>query len=241
MSVTAVVVAAGSGERLGAGRPKAMVPLGGEALVLHAVRALRSAATVDAVVVVAGGDRCDEVRTLLHGAGLGVHAVCAGGATRQESVDRGLAACPAGTTVVAVHDGARPLVSPALVDATVSALVEPWAAVAPGLPVVDTLKLVDPAQSDRVVRTQDRRHLWAVQTPQVFGHATLQRVHARLRGTAVTDDLALVEAAGGRVRLVPGERTNFKVTHPEDLVVAEALLAAARARGLAHGPGPGAR
>lgn len=226
MSVAGVVVAAGSGDRLGAGRPKALVPLAGEPVLLHAVRALRAARRVDAVVVVAGAERCDEVAALLAAAHLDVTAVCAGGLTRQDSVDRGLAACPPGSDVVAVHDAARPLVSPALVDATVLALVDPWAAVAPGLPVVDTLKLVDPAQSDRVVRTQDRRHLWAVQTPQVFALTTLQRVHARLRGTAVTDDLGLVEAAGGRVRLIPGERTNFKITYPEDLVVAEALLAA---------------
>ena len=226
MTVAAVVVAAGSGERLGAGRPKALVPLAGEPMVVHAVRALWSAATVDDVVVVAGGEHCEEIAALLAAAGLDVAAVCAGGGTRQESVDRGLAACPRDADVVAVHDAARPLVSPALVDATVRALVDSWAAVAPGLPVVDTLKLVDPAQSDRVVRTQDRRHLWAVQTPQVFARGTLQQVHARLRGTAVTDDLGLVEAAGGRVRLVPGERANFKVTYPEDLVLAEALFAA---------------
>jgi 2-C-methyl-D-erythritol 4-phosphate cytidylyltransferase len=124
-----------------------------------------------------------------------------------------------------VHDAARPLVSPALVDRTIAALVDPWAAVAPGLPVVDTLKVVDAAR-ERVVSTADRRNLWAVQTPQVFAHATLTRVHARIVAGEVTDDLVLVEAAGGRVRVIPGERRNFKVTYPEDLAMAEALLAA---------------
>lgn len=196
--------------------------------MVHAVRALAAADTVDDVVVVAGAEDCDEVAAAIAAAGLAVGRVCAGGASRQDSVARGLEACPPGTTMVAVHDAARPLVTPALVDATVRALAGPWAATAPGLPVVDTLKLVDPAQGDRVVRTVDRRHLWAVQTPQVFALRTLRQVHARSAGAAVTDDLALVEAAGGRVRLVPGERTNLKVTYPEDLVVAEALLAVAR-------------
>jgi 2-C-methyl-D-erythritol 4-phosphate cytidylyltransferase len=174
-------------------------------------------------VVVAAAPDCERAAAALAEAGLPAVTVCAGGPTRQESVALGLTACPAGTVVVAVHDAARPLVSPALVDATVAALTPPWAAVAPALAVVDTLKLVD-GGSGEVRRTVDRRDLWAVQTPQVFARDTLERAH-RAAAAAVTDDLALVEAAGGRVRLVEGERRNFKITFPDDLVVAEALLA----------------
>ncbi len=220
-----MLVAAGSGERLAAGLPKALVPLAGVPLLVHAVRALGDAELVDGVVVVAPAADCGRVDEVLRVAGLTALAICAGGGTRQESVALGLAACPRGTRVVAVHDAARPLVSPALVDRTIAALVDPWAAVAPGLPVVDTLKVVDAAR-ERVVSTADRRNLWAVQTPQVFAHATLTRVHARIAAGEVTDDLVLVETAGGRVRVIPGERRNFKVTYPEDLAMAEALLAA---------------
>ena len=189
---------------------------------MHAVRALQGADTITEVIVVVAADHCEEAHALLQRHGLRVGAVCAGGATRAASVAAGLEAGPTGE-VVAVHDAARPLVTPALVDRTVRALVDPWAAVAPGLPVVDTLKLVDPA-GQQVLRTVDRRGLWAVQTPQVFARTTLQRVHSRLEDADATDDLSLVERAGGRVRLVLGERRNLKVTYPEDLAIAEALL-----------------
>ncbi len=221
MSTTAVLVAAGTGERLGRGVPKAFVELAGVPLLVHAARALLAAAAVDDVVVVTGDADRARAADLLGAAGLPALAVCAGGSTRTDSVRLGLDACPAGTTVVAVHDAARPLVTPALIDRTVAALGDPWAAVAPGLPIVDTLKLVDPAGG--VLRTVDRAGLWAVQTPQVFARATLVAAHAS-PAPAVTDDLALVEARGGRVRLVPGERRNLKVTYPEDLDLAEALL-----------------
>jgi 2-C-methyl-D-erythritol 4-phosphate cytidylyltransferase len=224
--VAAIVVAAGSGERLGLGVPKGLVELAGAPLVVHAVRAVGGAASICDVVVVAGADHCEQVSAVLSAAGLDVAGVCAGGATRADSVSAGLAALGRDVEIVAVHDAARPLVTADLVDRCVAALVDPWAAAAPALPVVDTLKLVDPLR-EAVVRTVDRRHLWAVQTPQVFGRGTLEQAHARLAHAEVTDDLALVEEAGGRVRLIPGERRNFKITFPDDLVVAEALLAAA--------------
>ena len=220
----AIVVAAGSGERLGLGQPKAFALVAGAPLLAHVVRALNAAETIDDIVVVVAEDRCEQARALLRRHGLVVGAVCPGGATRAASVRRGLEATPRRSQVVAVHDAARPLVSPALIDRTMRALVDPWAAVAPGLPLVDTLKLVD-ASRERVLRTVDRRGLWAVQTPQVFTRSTLQGVHARLEPVDATDDLSLVERAGGRVRVIEGERRNFKVTYPEDLVIAEALLA----------------
>lgn len=225
--VAAVVVAAGSGQRLGLGVPKGLVELAGAPLVVHAVRALSAADSISEIVVVAAADECGRVSAALSMAGLEVAAVCPGGATRRDSVSAGLSSLPAAASVVAVHDAARPLVSPALVDRCVAALRPPWAATAPALPVVDTLKLVDPLR-EVVVRTIDRRHLWGVQTPQVFGRATLEQAHSRLDAADVTDDLALVETAGGRVHLVQGERRNFKITYPEDLVVAEALLGMGR-------------
>jgi 2-C-methyl-D-erythritol 4-phosphate cytidylyltransferase len=224
-TVAGILVGAGSGERLGAGGPKALVEVGGAPLLVHAARALVAAATVDRLVVVVPEDVIARVRTLLDGVvAPGLLAVCAGGATREASVRAGLAAAGPDVDVVAVHDTARPLVTPALVDRTVRALVDPWSAVAPALPVVDTLKLAD---GERVLKTVDRRALYGVQTPQVFARLTLARVHDRLgESGAATDDLVLVERAGGRVRLVEGERRNLKVTYPEDLAVVSALLAA---------------
>ena len=221
-STTAIIVAAGAGERLGKDRPKAFVPLGGIPMVLHAVRAFAAAASIDHVVVVLPpGDHTDLGESII---------TTTGGQTRQQSVSNGLEACPPDTRIVAIHDAARPLVSPALIDRTVAALQPPWDAVAPGLPVVDTLKVVDSRQA--VLRTADRSSLWAVQTPQVATRVTLERVHARIASDAqaATDDLSLIERAGGRVRLVEGDRRNFKITVADDLEVAEHLLAANPAR-----------
>lgn len=226
-STVGLIVAAGTGERFGGDGPKGFATLAGEPLLVHAVRTFLACAAIDTVVLVVGPDSLGVATAALDLAGLEVGAVVAGGASRQESVRRGLDACP-DARVVAVHDAARPLVSGDLVARTVAALVEPWAAVAPGLPVVDTMKLVrEGAATGGVVRTVDRAGLWSVQTPQVFPMRTLAQVHAGAAG-GVTDDLMLVERAGGSVRLIPGDRRNFKVTYPEDLVIAEALLAAQR-------------
>lgn len=211
-----ILVAAGSGERLGHG-PKAFVTLGGRPLLTFALEALRGANGVGPIVVVVRAADVEATADLL---GAGERAI-AGGMTRTASVGAGLAALPRGSEVVAVHDAARPLISSALIDATLQALVPPWVAVAPGLPVVDTLKQV---RSGRVKRTADRTDLWMVQTPQVFDRSTLQRVHSEI-AAAATDDLALVEAAGGAVRLILGAREGLKITFPEDLALAEALLA----------------
>lgn len=227
--VTGLVVAAGTGRRFG-GQAKAFALLAGEPLVVHAVRALVGSGVVGEVVVVVAPAATERADAALDAAGLPVRAVVAGGATRQESVRLGLERCPAGTRAVAVHDAARPLASPDLVAGTVAALAGGWAAVAPGLPVVDTLKRVEPT-SGKVLATLDREGVWAVQTPQVCDALLLRKVHGRhAGGQAVTDDLSLVERAGGRVRLVEGEAGNLKVTFPHDLVLAEALLAASRAR-----------
>lgn len=224
---TGLVVAAGTGRRLGFGMPKAFSLLAGEPLFVHAVRALVLSGVVDETVLVVAGADIARAEEALGVAGLVVRQVCAGGQSRQESVALGLASCPPGG-VVAVHDAARPLASPELVARTVAAFVQPWAGVAPGLPLVDTIKVVDEV-SDQVLHTVDRSRLWAVQTPQVFAHDTLVAAHATAQkdpSEGATDDLVLVERVGGPVRIVAGERTNLKVTFPDDLGIAAALLAA---------------
>lgn len=228
MTAAGVIVAAGSGERLRGTGPKGFAVLAGEPLLVHAVRAFVASEAIGPVVLVVGAEHLDEASAALQRAGLAVSAVVAGGDSRQESVRMGLAACPVDAEVVAVHDAARPLVSARLVARTVAALVDPWVAVAPGLPVVDTMKLVEasaPADGGgRVLRTVARSDVWSVQTPQVFSAAALRAVHARPAGE-VTDDLMLIEREGGDVRLIEGDPRNFKITYRSDLAIAEALLA----------------
>jgi 2-C-methyl-D-erythritol 4-phosphate cytidylyltransferase len=162
---------------------------------------------------------------LVAGASVKADAVVAGGETRAASVRAGLAAVPADVDAVLVHDAVRPLATPELSARVLAAVAGGADGAVPGVPVVDTLKRV---QGDRVETTVDRAELVAVQTPQAFRADVLRRAHAG-EGDA-TDDAALVEAVGGTVVVVAGERDNLKVTWPEDLAVAEALLAARERR-----------
>lgn len=215
----AVLVAAGSGERLGAGAPKAFVELGGVPLLVRAAQALADAGRFRRIVAVVPEDRQADALALLAAVGIGAD-VCAGGRTRQQSVARGLERCD--EELVAVHDAARALVRPALVATCVDALDGDWDAVAPALPVVDTVKRVDP-DDGRVLETVSRATLRAVQTPQVFRRHLLARLHGEAHGADATDDLLLVEQAGGRVRLIEGDPRNLKITTAFDLLLAEGL------------------
>lgn len=217
--VGVVVPAAGAGTRLGPGAPKALRPLAGEPLLVHAVRRLRACPSVGPVVVAAPAAAVEEVRALLAPYAA---AVVAGGAERQESVAAGLAALPAEVELVLVHDAARALVPVAVVEAVVAALREGAGAVVPVVPVADTVKRVGAAGV--VLATVPREDLRVVQTPQGFRRDVLEHAH-RAAGSALTDDAGLVEAAGGTVRTVPGAPEAFKVTTPFDLLVAEAVLA----------------
>ncbi len=234
--------AAGRGERLGPGAPKALRELGGVPLLVHAVRALARSRAVGLVVVAAPADGVAEVVALLDSHGLDGKdiRVVAGGATRQESVRLGLAAIPEEVGVVLVHDAARPLVPVEVVDTVAAAVRAGAQAVVPAVPLADTVKRVEPNPGgpEPVLDTPERATLRAVQTPQGFDRATLVEVHAKAlteesAGTAdappVTDDAGLVERYGGRVVVVPGHEEAFKVTRPLDLVLAEAVLARRRA------------
>lgn len=219
--VAVVVVAAGSGTRLGAGQPKAFVTLRGRTLLersLHAVRGMRH--TADAIVV-APADRVDDAAWLAERS-LGRPAtVVEGGATRQLSVAEGLAAIDPHVDVVLVHDAARALAPSALFDAVVDAVLERGYGVVPGLPVSDTVKRV--GDDGEVHETVDRSALAAVQTPQGFPREQLLTAYAFAESDE-TDDAGLVAAAGFRVDVVPGDAHAFKVTTPWDLRRAEELL-----------------
>jgi len=218
-----LVPAAGRGERLGAGVPKALCLLAGEPLLRHAVRRIAAARSVAAVVVAVPADQVDAVRALLGDLAVAV-TVVAGGATRQASVGAALAAAPPALPIVLVHDAARCLAPTDLVDTVADAVRSGQDAVVPVLPVLDTVKAVDP--DGVVVATVDRAPLRAVQTPQGFQRSVLVAAHAAADPTDdPTDDAGMVERLGTAVRTVSGSEEAFKVTRPIDLVLAEALLA----------------
>ena len=212
----ALIVAAGGGERLRAGVPKAFVRVAGRSLLQWSIDALAAVPEVRRIVVaLPPGRRAPP----------GVTGVV-GGAVRSDSVRRALAACADGDPVL-VHDAARPLVTPELAGTVLAALAGDRAADAAvaAAPVSDTVKQVRPG-SDVVSRTLDRRGLWAVQTPQVFRRGTLERALAVPQDVLAqaTDDAWLVERAGGKVIVVPASEENIKVTTPLDLEVAQLLL-----------------
>jgi 2-C-methyl-D-erythritol 4-phosphate cytidylyltransferase len=207
VSTWGVVVAGGTGTRFGTA--KQFESIAGTRLVDRAVETT-AAACDEVVVVVPDAFRWD---------GPPVAAAVVGGATRSASVRAGLAAVAPAATIVVVHDAARPLASPALFEAVIGAVRRGADAAVPAVPVPDTVKRVD---GDEVVETVAREELVVVQTPQAFRADALRAAHTG--GADATDDAALIEAADGRVVIVPGERANLKVTTPADLVMAAAIL-----------------
>lgn len=228
MKAVAIIVAAGEGKRLGQTDPKAYVPLGGRPLLLRTLDRFCAARHVGSLIVVAAAPELTRCAALLHGdpAVKGrPWIVQSGGATRQQSVKRGLSRIAADTDIVAIHDAARPFVSPELIDRCIEEASERGAAVA-GLPARDTIKMVS---AERWVQsTPERSSLWEIQTPQAFRAQMILEAHDRAaaHGIEATDDAGLVEWMGLPVYVVEGDRTNFKITLPEDLVVAEALIRA---------------
>jgi 2-C-methyl-D-erythritol 4-phosphate cytidylyltransferase len=215
--VVAIVVAAGSGVRLGGEVPKAVRVLAGRPLVSWSVEAL-AAGGVSEVVVVVGDGLQDAFAAALADAPIPFRLVV-GGATRQESVSRGIAALPLGD-VVLVHDAARPLVPAEVVRGVVEAVRSGASAVIPVVGVSDSIRQVADAGSVVV----DRSALRAVQTPQGFTREALVRSHGAANGRDFTDDAAVCEACGYEVVLVPGSRESLKITEPYDLYVAEAIV-----------------
>jgi 2-C-methyl-D-erythritol 4-phosphate cytidylyltransferase len=210
LAVVGIVPAAGRGERLGTGEPKAFVACAGRPLIDWSLDVLREVCDRVVVAVPPGYSLPDSVE---------------GGPVRSDSVRRALAAAPEAEVVV-VHDAARPLVTRELVERCIAALQGGFDGAIAASPVIDTVKEAD--EQGRVTRTLDRSRLWAIQTPQVFVAAVLRdALDAPLEDlAAATDDASLVEAAGGRVRVVEAPPTNFKVTSNEDLDRAARLLAA---------------
>ena len=215
---TAVIVAAGTAQRM-RGIDKMMTPLSGTPLLLRTVRALAASESITHIGIVARDDLVSLVATLCAEEPK-LAFVVPGGSTRAESVLKGLENVK--TALVAIHDGARPLVTADIIDEAITAAGESGAA-APAIPVHDTIKI---AANGFVEATPDRSTLFAVQTPQVFFTAQItQALQAAIaQGIALTDDCSAMEAAGKPVRLTAGSRENLKFTVPSDLALAEAIL-----------------
>jgi len=226
MSTAAIIPAAGLGLRLGGETPKAFREVGGESLLVHAVRGLLAATAADLaclVVAVPAGTEDAVLKELEPYAGETRLIVVAGGAERADSVRAALDVVPVdGIDCVLVHDAARAFVPATVVERVVEAVRGGASAVVPAVPVTDTIKRVSAA--GEVVDTPDRSTLVAVQTPQGFDPVVLRRAHAA-GGAGATDDAMLCERLGVTVLTVEGSEDAFKVTRPRDLLLAEALLA----------------
>jgi 2-C-methyl-D-erythritol 4-phosphate cytidylyltransferase len=220
MGTVAVVPAAGSGERLAAGVPKAFLRLDGRTLVEHAVTGLLQSGVIDHVVVAVPADLTDEAKLIL-----GSDAtIVAGGAHRSESVGQALTALSGSSEpdFVVIHDAARALTPPGLVVRVVEALRAGYSAVVPVLPLSDTIKAVD--ANGMVLGTPERASLRAVQTPQGFATELLLRAYQRSGAGEFTDDASMVEQIGGQIQVVDGDPLAFKITNRLDLLLAQAIV-----------------
>jgi 2-C-methyl-D-erythritol 4-phosphate cytidylyltransferase len=218
VSVWAVVAAAGRGERLGSDRPKAFANLRDRPLLAESLERLEGSGWIDAVVIAAAPDWEEPSILLAEELGCGKVSSCVtGGDTRAESVRTGVAEVPEDATAIVVHDAARPVLVEAVLERVLNALGEGWDGAVPVLPIHDTVKRVD---GERVAETVDRADLVVSQTPQAFVANALREA---LNGEG-TDCASLVEARGGRIKVVPGDRRLLKITDPEDLELVAAWL-----------------
>ena len=218
LPTTAIVVAAGRGTRLGGRTAKAFLPLAGQPMLAYSLHTLSTVPEVTALVLVVAADECRQAETIVKARApwrLPIR-IAVGGAERQDSVAAGLAAVDADADLVLVHDAARPFVRPDCVAACLAAAASTGAAIA-AVPATDTVKLTD--ADGWIVDTPDRSRVWLAQTPQVFRTGLLREAYRRAAeaGRVATDDAALVEELGHRVRVVPGHPQNRKITTPEDL------------------------
>lgn len=219
----AVIVAAGKSERMGPNVDKAFLSLGTKPVLAYSLVAFEKCNDVDGVILVVRKDRVEQARVLAHIFGCyKVKKVVAGGSKRQVSVQNGLNCLNEDASIVVVHDGARPLVTPALISASIKMAKQRGSAVA-AVKITDTVKEVDTGQT--VSRTVDRTKLWAVQTPQAFKRDLLEKAFDRVqkKKMTVTDEASAVELVA-KVHLLPAPVSNIKITTADDLTLAAAIL-----------------
>lgn len=228
MHLTAIIVAAGAGRRVGEAMTKTYLPIAGRPLILRTLDRIFATPAISNIILVVAASDIEYCRGLLSAESSFNQRPCdlqAGGATRQQSVRCGLEKLQANTDMVMIHDGARPFVSPALIERCIHAAVLKGAAVV-GVPVRDTIKRV--SDEGYIQSTPERSGLWEIQTPQVFQRGLIVAAYdwAMREGLEATDDAMVVERMGKPVFVVEGERSNFKITVPEDLQLAEAMIRA---------------
>ncbi len=229
MNARLLLAAAGTGTRLGAERPKALVEIAGRPLLIWTLTRFHSMGLAAGAVVLATPGAIPDFQAAIANAGIDAEVqVVEGGAERQLSVENGLAAMPDNTDIVIIHDAARPFVARAAVDAAIEAAVDCGAATV-ALPSIDTILQAD--EDAFLESTPSRKTMWLCQTPQVFRRDVIVQAHNRARedGVVVTDDASLVKHYGNPVKLIPGDPLNFKITTPADIAFAETVIA----RGLA--------
>ncbi len=216
MKITAVIVAAGSGRRMGAGRNKVFLELGGRTVLENTVAVFENCGIIDEITVVTG--EIEECRELLSGFAK-VKNIVSGGKTRQESVKNGLKASPC--DIVVIHDGARALILEKEIEAAVEA-ANKYGAAAVGVKCKDTLKSAD--TEGFISATLDREFIYNIQTPQVFRYSEIKQLHENVVDNSYTDDCAIAEEFGIRIKIVDGNYDNIKITTPDDMVIAENIL-----------------
>jgi 2-C-methyl-D-erythritol 4-phosphate cytidylyltransferase len=222
--ISAIIVAAGRSERMGANSDKAFLSLGQRPVIAWSLLAFEKCQEIDRIVLVVRKEQMVASKSVVQMFGLSkVQAVVAGGARRQDSVANGLAAVDPDTRIVVIHDAARPCVTPELIAATIESARSNGSGVAANR-ITDTVKFVK--RGAVVDHTVDRTKLWAVQTPQAFSFELLRKAYAHVseQDTIVTDEASAVEGLGETVRLVEWPKPNIKITTVEDLAVAAALL-----------------
>lgn len=219
---TAIILAAGKSERMGAGTDKAFLSLVAKPVVAWSLIAFERCAEIDRIVLVVRKDQILASKAVVKMFGISkIDKIVAGGTKRSDSVRAGLAACDSDTRYVVIHDGARPLITSDVI-AEVVKTVKRTPAVTVGRKMVDTVKRVE--KGTVVAETIDRSKVWSVQTPQAFQFRVLRDAYAKLESKDVTDDCQVVELAGETVKIVENNKPNLKITTVEDLQVAGALL-----------------
>ncbi len=220
---TAIVVAAGKSTRMGGGVDKAFLSLIDKPVIAWSLLAFEHSSEIDRIIVVVRKDQVAAAKAVARMFGISkLQSIVAGGNKRQESVSAGLAACEVDTKYVVIHDGARPCVTTTLI-ADILKLVKRYPAVTAGHLVTDTVKRC--LKSAMVSETVDRSQLWAVQTPQAFQFSALVAAYKKLKPSIeVTDDCQAIELAGGSVKIFEYLKPNFKITTPDDVAIASAVL-----------------
>lgn len=222
MYVCAIVVAAGKGKRLKSKTPKPLIKLGGKPIIIYSLRALSAHPSIKEIIVVANSLSIRQLTAAIKQHKINkVKAVVLGGLRRQDSVYNGLRAIPPQADLVLIHDGVRPFIDAKILSSLIKAAKLYGAAIV-GVPVKATIKKV--TSKFIVEKTIDRENLWEIQTPQVFKKGLILSAYEKFRNINVTDDAMLVEKMGKKVNVVSGSAHNIKITTPEDLAIAKAIL-----------------